>query len=55
MNITKIQNELGWTPREDFASGLRKTAAWYLENRAWVEHVTSGAYRQWVETHYARP
>jgi dTDP-glucose 4,6-dehydratase len=55
MNIAKIQNELGWTPREDFASGLRKTVAWYLENRAWVEHVTSGAYRQWVETHYARP
>ena len=55
MNITKIQRELDWKPREDFASGLRKTVAWYLENRTWVEHVTSGAYRQWVETHYARP
>lgn len=55
MNITKIQRELGWSPREDFASGLRKTVAWYLEHREWVEHVTTGAYRQWVETHYARP
>jgi dTDP-glucose 4,6-dehydratase len=54
MNITKIQRELGWSPREDFTSGLRKTVAWYLEHPDWVEHVTSGAYRQWVETHYAR-
>jgi dTDP-glucose 4,6-dehydratase len=55
MNIAKIERELGWSPREDFASGLRKTVSWYLEHRDWVEHVTSGAYRQWVETHYARP
>jgi dTDP-glucose 4,6-dehydratase len=55
MNIAKIERELGWSPREDFASGLRKTLNWYLEHRDWVDHVTSGAYRQWVETHYARP
>ena len=31
----KIQNELGWRARDDFATGLRKTVRWYLENEAW--------------------
>ena len=52
----KIERELQWTPRESFKSGLAKTVQWYLENPAWVEHVTSGSYRQWVATNYnARP
>jgi dTDP-glucose 4,6-dehydratase len=37
MEIAKITAELGWTPRESFDSGLRKTVAWYLENRWWWE------------------
>ena len=41
----KIGRELGWAPRETFASGLRRTVRWYLENRAWWERVRSGAYR----------
>ncbi|OYV29809.1 MAG: dTDP-glucose 4,6-dehydratase, partial [Thiomonas sp. 20-64-9] len=35
-----------------FATGLRKTVQWYLDNPDWVEHVTSGAYRQWVGKQY---
>ena len=31
----KIGRELGWVPRETFASGLRRTVAWYLANEAW--------------------
>lgn len=31
----KIQRELGWVPKEDFNSGLRKTVQWYLSNRSW--------------------
>jgi dTDP-glucose 4,6-dehydratase len=27
---------------------------WYLDHEAWVDEVTSGAYRTWVETNYAR-
>jgi dTDP-glucose 4,6-dehydratase len=42
----KIRRELGWAPREDFASGLRRTVRWYLEHRAWVERITSGKYRR---------
>lgn len=52
IDASKIEGELGWIPVETFASGLRKTVHWYLENQAWVQNVTSGAYRQWVEKHY---
>ena len=41
----KIQSELGWRPRESFASGLRKTVAWYLANRQWCERIRSGVYQ----------
>jgi dTDP-glucose 4,6-dehydratase len=53
MNIDKIQRELGWSPHESFISGIRKTVQWYLDHSDWIEQVTSGAYRNWIETHYA--
>ncbi len=49
----KIQRELGWKPAETFETGIRKTVQWYLAHPDWVAHVQSGAYREWVETHYA--
>jgi dTDP-glucose 4,6-dehydratase len=51
---SKLRIELGWTPAESFESGLAKTVRWYLENTAWVEDVTSGAYRTWIEANYTR-
>jgi dTDP-glucose 4,6-dehydratase len=48
----KIARELGWRPAESFETGIEKTVAWYLDNGAWVEGVTSGAYRAWVERQY---
>ena len=53
IDIRKIERELGWQPRETFASGLRKTIQWYLDNPRWVEDVTSGAYREWIDLQYA--
>jgi dTDP-glucose 4,6-dehydratase len=53
INAAKIERELGWRPAETFASGLRRTVKWYLENQTWVDQVTSGAYRQWIHTNYA--
>ncbi|MBK1672487.1 dTDP-glucose 4,6-dehydratase [Ectothiorhodospira shaposhnikovii] len=41
----KIQRELGWTPRETFDTGLRKTVRWYLDNRDWWRHVLDGSYQ----------
>ena len=52
IDASKIERELGWTPAETFATGIRKTVAWYLENQTWVSHVQSGAYREWVEKNY---
>ena len=52
IDASKIERELGWTPQETFESGLEKTIQWYLDNQQWVQHVTSGDYRQWVEKQY---
>ena len=52
IDASKIERELGWIPSETFETGLRKTVQWYLDNSGWVERVTSGAYRDWVEKHY---
>jgi dTDP-glucose 4,6-dehydratase len=53
MNASKIERELGWRPRETFETGIRKTVKWYVDNEEWVRDVTSGSYRQWIETHYS--
>lgn len=46
IDSSKARRELGWAPREDFASGLRRTVRWYLEHAGWVERITSGKYRR---------
>ena len=53
MDTRKIAQELGWSPRESFDSGLHKTVSWYVANRAWARSVMSGDYRDWVERNYA--
>jgi dTDP-glucose 4,6-dehydratase len=53
IDCRKIESELGWKPEETFQSGIRKTVQWYVDNRAWVDSVTSGAYRAWVDRQYA--
>jgi dTDP-glucose 4,6-dehydratase len=45
VDTSKITNQLGWRPSEDFQSGLRKTVTWYAENRGWWERVLCGGYR----------
>jgi len=52
IDARKIERELGWKPQETFETGIRKTVQWYLANQAWVEGVTSWAYRQWVGKQY---
>ena len=45
IDASKIERELGWTPRETFDTGLRKTVQWYLDSAQWCEHVQDGSYR----------
>lgn len=49
----KIERECGFVPEESFETGLRKTVRFYIENTQWVADVRSGAYRAWIEQHYA--
>lgn len=53
IDARKIERELGWKPAETFETGIRKTVQWFLDNADWVANVQSGAYRDWVATHYA--
>lgn len=52
IDFSKLESELGWTPKHDLDSGLRATVRWFLENRAWVENVRTGSYRDWIEKNY---
>lgn len=48
----KIARELGWTPREGFETGIRKTVKWYLDHAGWVEGIVDAAYRDWIARQY---
>ncbi|NLE46972.1 MAG: dTDP-glucose 4,6-dehydratase [Sandaracinaceae bacterium] len=50
----KARDELGWTPRESFESGMRKTVRYILENRALYDSIRSGEYRQWIAKNYTK-
>ncbi len=53
IDSSKLKRELGWTPAVDFPTGLSKTVDWYLGNKEWLDHVTSGAYRDYYERMYS--
>jgi dTDP-glucose 4,6-dehydratase len=46
IDASKIQRELGWVPKETFATGIRKTVAWYLDNVQWWENIQTKKYQQ---------
>lgn len=54
IDATKLKDELDWTPSLQFEEGLSKTIDWYLENEAWLEGVTSGAYQDYYEKMYGK-
>ena len=47
-----IETQLGWQPRETWATGLRKTIAWYVENGQWIENTRNLAYRDYYRDQY---
>ena len=49
---TCIERDIGWQPAETFESGIRKTVQWYLDRGDWVQGVTSGDYKSWMEKQY---
>jgi dTDP-glucose 4,6-dehydratase len=53
INAAKIATELGWKPSERFETGLKRMVEWYLGHMDWVNNVTSGKYREWLDINYA--
>lgn len=53
IDASKINRELGWKPSVTFEEGLSYTIDWYLENKTWLEHVTSGEYQQYYNEMYS--
>ncbi|TAG92995.1 MAG: dTDP-glucose 4,6-dehydratase [Bacteroidetes bacterium] len=54
IDATKIMEELGWKPSLQFEEGLEKTIDWYLENKTWLENVTSGEYQNYYQEMYEK-
>ncbi len=52
IDFSKLENQLGWSPKESFESGITKTINWYLDNREWVNRVRTGEYQSWIKEHY---
>lgn len=46
IDASKIQQELGWRPLQNFETGLELTVRWYLDNTPWIERITSGVYQR---------
>jgi dTDP-glucose 4,6-dehydratase len=45
VDCSKIERDLGWSPRHKLSDGLRETVRWYVSHEPWVTHVRTGAYR----------
>ena len=45
IDASRISNELGYAPRENFQTGLNKTVDWYLGNESWWRSILDGSYR----------
>lgn len=52
IDASKIMTDLGWEPSLQFEEGIAKTVDWYLENKEWLNHVTTGAYLDYYKKQY---
>ena len=48
----KLQKELGLEPSLQFEEGIEETVKWFLDNQAWMAHVTSGEFQKYYEEMY---
>ena len=53
IDSTKINIKLGWSPNLSFEEGLSKTIDWYLNNKRWLDSVTSGQYKNYYKSQYS--
>ncbi|MCL5247322.1 dTDP-glucose 4,6-dehydratase [Cellulophaga sp. 20_2_10] len=52
IDASKINKKLGWRPSVTFEEGLKKTIDWYLENKEWLNNITSGDYQEYYNNQY---
>ena len=52
IDSSKLKNELGWEPSLQFEAGIEKTVKWYLDNKKWIDRVTSGDYQEYYKKTY---
>jgi dTDP-glucose 4,6-dehydratase len=53
MNINKISRELGWEPRHNLETGMRRTVAWYLDHPGWIAAISGQAdFQGWIDRNY---
>ena len=53
IDASKLRDELGWTPSIKFEEGFGETIDWYLNNKTWVDNVTTGNYQKYYDKQYA--
>ena len=52
IDASKLNRALGWRPSVTIEEGLSKTIDWYLNNKDWLENVTSGSYQNYYKSQY---
>ena len=52
IDASKINKELGWKPSVTFEEGLARTIDWFLDNKEWLDNVTSGDYKEYYSKMY---
>ena len=52
IDSTKLKGELGWKPSLQFEEGIEKTVIWYLNNKKWLDKITSGEYKEYYQNTY---
>ncbi len=54
MDYAKAKTELGWRPVINFDDGLKKTIAWYQDNKSWWQKIKSGEYQEYYRQQYGK-
>ena len=52
IDATKMKKLFSWIPEKSLHEGLKETIEWYIRNREWLAHVTSGQYQSYYKQHY---
>ncbi|GAB6409002.1 dTDP-glucose 4,6-dehydratase [Bacillus cereus] len=52
IDATKLREELGWSPKYNFDTGIKQTINWYLENQDWWNNIISGEYQEYFDNQY---